>query len=53
MNKRTTLLTTVIGAALTLGATASAFAATNLKLSHNHPHETMQYIKQWTTWQKK
>ncbi|MDC5719942.1 TRAP transporter substrate-binding protein [Vibrio europaeus] len=49
MNKRTTLLTTVIGAALTLGATASAFAATNLKLSHNHPrdhavHKAMDYM---------
>ncbi|MGF1762682.1 TRAP transporter substrate-binding protein DctP [Aliivibrio kagoshimensis] len=36
MTMRKTILTAVIGAALTIGTSASAFAATTLKLSHNH-----------------
>ena len=36
---RKNVLTAVIGAALTFGATASAYAATTLKLSHNHPRD--------------
>ncbi|MGF1758819.1 TRAP transporter substrate-binding protein [Photobacterium sagamiensis] len=36
MMTRKRLLTAVIGAALTIGSSASAFAATTLKLSHNH-----------------
>ncbi|USD68266.1 TRAP transporter substrate-binding protein [Vibrio sp. SCSIO 43136] len=39
MMTRKTVLTTLIGAALTMGATASAYAATTLKLSHNHPRD--------------
>ncbi|WP_022942297.1 TRAP transporter substrate-binding protein [Psychromonas hadalis] len=37
MMKRKNVLTVMIGAALTFGITASAYAATTLKLSHNHP----------------
>jgi len=49
MMTRKSVLTTVIGAALTMGASASAFAATTLKLSHNHPrdhavHKAMDYM---------
>ncbi|MGF1734782.1 TRAP transporter substrate-binding protein [Photobacterium satsumensis] len=39
MMTRKNVLTAVIGAALTFGATASAYAATTLKLSHNHPRD--------------
>ncbi len=49
MMTRKSVLTTLIGAALTVGASASAFAATTLKLSHNHPrdhavHKAMDYM---------
>ena len=39
MMTRKSVLTAVIGAALTVGASASAYAATTLKLSHNHPRD--------------
>ncbi|MCG7585713.1 TRAP transporter substrate-binding protein [Photobacterium sp. OFAV2-7] len=39
MMTRKSVLTAVIGAALTIGASASAYAATTLKLSHNHPRD--------------
>ncbi|SEG44923.1 TRAP transporter substrate-binding protein [Vibrio hangzhouensis] len=44
-----TLLSAAIGAAMIFGATASAYAATTLKLSHNHPrdhavHKAMDYM---------
>ncbi|MBC7006439.1 TRAP transporter substrate-binding protein [Photobacterium sp. BZF1] len=39
MMTRKSVLTAVIGAALTFGATASAYAATTFKLSHNHPRD--------------
>lgn len=39
MMKRKTLLCTVIGTVISLGATASAYATTTLKLSHNHPRD--------------
>ncbi len=44
-----TVLGAAVGAAMLLGSTASAFAATTLKLSHNHPrdhavHKAMDYM---------
>ncbi|UTV31013.1 TRAP transporter substrate-binding protein [Photobacterium atrarenae] len=39
MMTRKRVLTAMIGAALTFGATASTYAATTLKLSHNHPRD--------------
>ncbi|MGF1688984.1 TRAP transporter substrate-binding protein [Photobacterium japonica] len=39
MMTRKSLLTAVIGAALTFGASASAYATTTLKLSHNNPRD--------------
>lgn len=39
MNTQKKLLSAVIGAALTFGATASAYAATTFKLSHNHSRD--------------
>ncbi|MGF1684133.1 TRAP transporter substrate-binding protein [Photobacterium makurazakiensis] len=39
MMTRKNVLTAVIGAALTFGATASAYATTTFKLSHNHPRD--------------
>ncbi|WP_428773332.1 TRAP transporter substrate-binding protein [Vibrio sp.] len=49
MFRNKTLLCTLVGAALSLGATASAYAATTLKLSHNHPrdhavHKAMDFM---------
>lgn len=49
MMKRKTLLCTVIGTVISLGATASAYATTTLKLSHNHPrdhavHKAMSFM---------
>lgn len=49
MMTRKTLISAVVGAAFTFGATASAYAATTLKLSHNHPrdhavHEAMTFM---------
>lgn len=49
MMTRKTLLSAVVGAAMTFGATASAYAATTLKLSHNHPrdhavHKAMDFM---------
>ena len=39
MTMRKNVLTALIGAALTIGTSASAFAATTLKLSHNHSRD--------------
>ncbi len=44
-----TILGTAVAGAILLGSTASAFAATTLKLSHNHPrdhavHKAMDYM---------
>ncbi|MGF1868723.1 TRAP transporter substrate-binding protein [Photobacterium indicum] len=39
MMTRKSVLTALIGTALTIGASASAFAATTFKLSHNHPRD--------------
>lgn len=39
MNMRKTLLCSFVGAALSLSAVTSAYAATTLKLSHNHPRD--------------
>ncbi|WP_017006275.1 TRAP transporter substrate-binding protein DctP, partial [Enterovibrio norvegicus] len=49
MMTRKRLISAVIGATLTFGATASAYAATTFKLSHNHPrdhavHEAMTFM---------
>ncbi|PSW22034.1 TRAP transporter substrate-binding protein [Photobacterium sanctipauli] len=49
MMTRKNVLTAVIGAALTFGATASVYAATTFKLSHNHPrdhavHQAMDHM---------
>lgn len=49
MMKCTTLFAALVGAAITLGTTTSAYAATTLKLSHNHPrdhvvHKAMDYM---------
>ncbi|MGF1778000.1 TRAP transporter substrate-binding protein [Vibrio nomapromontoriensis] len=49
MMMRKTVLSTVVGVAMTFGVAASAYATTTLKLSHNHPrdhavHKAMDYM---------
>ncbi|XRF81684.1 TRAP transporter substrate-binding protein [Vibrio mytili] len=49
MDMKKSVLGIAVGTAMLLGSTASAFAATTLKLSHNHPrdhavHKAMDYM---------
>ncbi|MGR5285570.1 TRAP transporter substrate-binding protein [Vibrio maritimus] len=49
MTMKKTLVSAMVGTALTFGAAASAYAATTIKLSHNHPrdhavHKAMDFL---------